>query len=101
MRKSEVDKRKALQKGDVCQVFNTYAILEKPEASLFNSLRMAVRDRTVFGRYKTVDNLIDDVNICKYLFQYCVVLASDQNIQKYRLRYSSVKNVLIQRLLEA
>ena len=44
------DKREAHQKGDVRQVFNTYAMLGKPEASFFNRLRMAVRDRTVFGR---------------------------------------------------
>ena len=50
VRKSEVDKRETPQKGDVRQVFNTYAMLEKSEVSLFNSLRSAVRDRIVFGR---------------------------------------------------
>ena len=54
--------------------------MEKPEASLFNRVVMAVLGRTVFGRQETVDNLIDDVNICKYLFKYCVVLALEIQI---------------------
>ena len=50
MGKSEADKRETPQKGDVRQVFNSYAMLEKSEVSLFNSLRSAVRDGIVFGR---------------------------------------------------